>query len=281
MFPHALYLFAFLYRVGAIVIRPVHFLHLQVQNSSNLIRIEVSISIKVVHGEESVGIEVLGIHVILLLPHFLQLWLAARLVNSRVFLVVFDGLVVLLLHFDPLLGRHVLQTLSVLKLLAHLVLLEFSLALFVQRLQVLRSSDNQLLQVFNFKGVWVLVINVVGHLDAVTVQAKFSLLGLHGEFSQPVQFNPLEFIQAVSDIVFYKLKFVSHTARPYVIDVYRLQLRRKVWVILKCLNYFLKVATVLQAEIGRLFNGVLLGWLFWLFPLVYWRTDNSLQNKEQ
>lgn len=219
MLPHALYLFVPLHWISAIVIRPVHFLHLQVQNSSDFIWIEVPISIKVMHGKEGVGIEVIGIHVVLLLPHFLQLWLASRLVNGGVFLVVLDGLVVLLLHLEPLLGRHVLQALSVLELLAHLVLLELGLALLVEGLQVLRCSDNQLLQVFNFKGVWVLVINVVGQLDAVTIQAKFFLLGLHGELSQPVQFNPLELIQAVPDIVLYKLKFMSHVTRPYVIDV--------------------------------------------------------------
>ena len=52
------------------------------------ILIPVLVTVEVVHGEERLGVPVLGPHVVLLLPHLLQLILAHRMVRGLVLFVL-------------------------------------------------------------------------------------------------------------------------------------------------------------------------------------------------
>ena len=165
---HPLHLLHALLHVVVGVVRVVHLVQLLLEQHLHLVLVPVVVAVQVVHGEERLRVPVLGAHVVLLLPHLLQLVLGHRVVRRGVLLVR------VLLLGDPLLLLlplrlvvDVTEALVLLKLLLHLVGLEVLPSLLVRALHVTGGRLDQLAEILLAEVVAVEVEVVDDHAVSV------------------------------------------------------------------------------------------------------------------
>jgi len=150
--PHPLHLLLPLPHVVLGRVGVVHLVQLLLEQDPHLRLVPLAVAIEVMHHEECLGVKVLRVHVILILPHLLELLLGHGMVD----LLVLSVFSLHLLHFlldNFSLGRVIDSVKShiLLKLLLHLVLFELLLPRLVLFLQVGGGLLDQLLQVRDVK----------------------------------------------------------------------------------------------------------------------------------
>merc|ERR1719245_1218673 len=88
MLAHALHLLDAHLHVIVLVVGIVHLIQLLLEENLDLILVPMAVPVEIVHGEERLGVPVLGPHVVLLLPNLLQLFLGHRMVRGLVLFVL-------------------------------------------------------------------------------------------------------------------------------------------------------------------------------------------------
>ena len=132
MLPHPLHLLLPLPHIVFRSVGIIHLLQFLLEQDSHLILIPLAISIEIVHHEECLGIKVLRIHVVLLLPHLLQLIFGHRMLQLIMLPVLGLQLLHFLLNNFPFLSIiDGIQSHILLKLLLHFILFEIFFPLLV------------------------------------------------------------------------------------------------------------------------------------------------------
>lgn len=170
-----------------IILIIIHLIQFSGKQRLHLQLVPHTVAVQVVHQEEGLGVELLTVHVVLLLPHLLQL----RLVPWRVQRVVL--VVLLLLHLQLVLVLllvrlvHRLHLLVLLELLLHLVPLELVPPQLVRLGQLVARLVDQLAQVLLLERVRILVVHVLRDLHVIAVDLVGQLELLDGQVTQPFQ----------------------------------------------------------------------------------------------
>ncbi len=158
----------------------VHLVQLLLEQHPDLVLVPVVVAVQVVHGEERLGVPLVGPHVILVLPDFFQLILGHWMMDFAVFFMLLFLLVepvLLLLPFGLVVD--VIQALLLLELLLHLVPFEVVSPLAIGLLQIFCRSLDQALEIVDFKGGR-LDFDVLGNLQVLLVDALSDLILAHG-----------------------------------------------------------------------------------------------------
>lgn len=160
-----------------------------------------AVPVQVVHHEEGLRVKVLAIHVVLLLPHLLQLCLVSGRVQWRVLVVLLLLRLQLRLVLLLVVLVHALELLVLLKLLLHLVPLELVPAQFVRLRELVAGLVDQLAEVLLLERVRVRVVQVLCDLHVAPVDVVGHLKLLDGQLPETLQLLAFKFVQAGAHVV--------------------------------------------------------------------------------
>ena len=204
------------------------------------------------HHEECLGIKVLRIHVILFLPHLLQLVLGHGMLQFIMLSVLGLQLLHLLLNNLPFLSIiDSIQSHLFLKLLLHLIFLEVLSPLLVLLLQVCSGLLDQLLQILHIK-LGRLDIKMLRYLEMLLVHSIAQFKLFLSQVSQPLQLLSLYLVQLSPHSMTEKLKLLSDGSISDLIRLGGLQLLPELWITLQDLHHLLQILVVLQTQVPLL-----------------------------